>query len=87
MKKVRDDLLDETGQTAELGKRAGKDRSAGKLTYPSVAGLEASRLAGRRYIEQAEAALAELPASLARSSRPVLDDLRALSRYVIERSR
>ena len=38
-----DDLLDETQSTEHLGKAAGKDRDAGKLTYPRVHGLEGTR--------------------------------------------
>ena len=38
-----DDLLDETQSTEHLGKTAGKDRDAGKLTYPRVHGLEGTR--------------------------------------------
>ena len=40
---VVDDLLDLTGTAEELGKEAQKDKRAGKLTYPSVAGEAASR--------------------------------------------
>ncbi len=38
-----DDLLDETQSTEHLGKAAGKDRDAGKLTYPRVHGLDGTR--------------------------------------------
>lgn len=38
-----DDLLDETQTTQHLGKAAGKDREAGKLTYPRVHGLDGTR--------------------------------------------
>ncbi|CAA7022187.1 unnamed protein product [Microthlaspi erraticum] len=37
---VVDDILDETKSSEELGKTAGKDQIAGKLTYPKVLGLE-----------------------------------------------
>ncbi|CAA7033167.1 unnamed protein product [Microthlaspi erraticum] len=40
---VVDDILDETKSTAELGKTAGKDQIAGKLTYPKLLGLEKSK--------------------------------------------
>lgn len=36
---IRDDILDATQSTADLGKTAGKDRSAGKLTYVTVLGV------------------------------------------------
>ena len=40
---IADDLLDETGDAAEVGKKVGKDASAGKATFISVLGLEAAR--------------------------------------------
>ncbi|XP_010489569.1 PREDICTED: geranylgeranyl pyrophosphate synthase 4-like [Camelina sativa] len=40
---VVDDILDETKSSEELGKTAGKDQIAGKLTYPKVIGLEKSK--------------------------------------------
>jgi len=43
---IVDDILDEEGTTAELGKTTGKDRAAGKATYPALLGLdEAKRFA------------------------------------------
>ena len=48
---IVDDLLDEEQTSARLGKSAGKDRAAGKATYPAIHGTrgaraEASRRAG-----------------------------------------
>jgi farnesyl diphosphate synthase len=44
---VVDDILDEEGDAASLGKTAGKDKAAGKPTYTSLMGLaEARRFAG-----------------------------------------
>ena len=40
---IADDLLDITASTAQLGKTAGKDVQQGKLTYPSLIGIDASR--------------------------------------------
>ena len=40
---IGDDILDEIGSSEELGKTPGKDRQAGKLTYPGLFGLEGSR--------------------------------------------
>ncbi|KAJ4876926.1 Geranylgeranyl pyrophosphate synthase 4 [Raphanus sativus] len=45
---VVDDILDGTKSSEELGKTAGKDQVAGKLTYPKVMGLEKSREFVRR---------------------------------------
>ncbi|CAH8355535.1 unnamed protein product [Eruca vesicaria subsp. sativa] len=43
MYQVVDDVLDVTKSSEELGKTAGKDLIAGKLTYPRVMGVEKSR--------------------------------------------
>ena len=40
---IVDDILDVEGDADDLGKTAGKDARAGKPTYPSILGLEASR--------------------------------------------
>jgi geranylgeranyl pyrophosphate synthase len=40
---IVDDILDEEGSSASLGKTAGKDRAAGKPTYPAFYGLERSK--------------------------------------------
>lgn len=39
---IKDDLLDVTATTQELGKTAGKDKSAAKATYPALFGIEKS---------------------------------------------
>jgi len=54
---VTDDLLDVTGSAAATGKRVGKDAAQGKLTYPGLLGVEASRAkAAALGAEAAEAA-------------------------------
>ncbi|MEO7065137.1 MAG: farnesyl diphosphate synthase [Dokdonella sp.] len=40
---IRDDLLDIEAETSQLGKTAGKDAAAGKPTYPTILGIDASR--------------------------------------------
>jgi geranylgeranyl pyrophosphate synthase len=40
---IVDDILDEEGSAATLGKTAGKDKAAGKPTYPAFFGLDRSR--------------------------------------------
>ncbi|AIF49061.1 polyprenyl synthetase family protein [Dyella japonica] len=40
---VRDDILDVEGESAVIGKTAGKDAAADKPTFPSIIGMEASR--------------------------------------------
>jgi geranylgeranyl diphosphate synthase type II len=47
---IVDDILDVEGDAKDLGKTAGKDAKAGKPTYPSTYGLDASRrLAAERH--------------------------------------
>lgn len=40
---IVDDLLDQERTSEELGKTAGKDAAQGKLTYPSLIGVDAAR--------------------------------------------
>jgi farnesyl diphosphate synthase len=40
---IRDDILDVEGDASVIGKTAGKDAAAGKPTFPSIIGLDASR--------------------------------------------
>ena len=54
---IVDDVLDATADTATLGKTAGKDARAGKATYVSRHGLDASRTFIRERTEAAITAL------------------------------
>ena len=75
---IVDDILDETGDAATLGKSPGKDRAARKMSYPAAVGLEASRDHARAWADKAKAALAAVPA-------PEL--LTALAEMTVSRSR
>lgn len=74
---IADDLLDVTGSDDRLGKETGRDNELGKLTYPSLIGIDASRQKARSLVEEACAAL------------DVFDDradaLRQLARFIVER--
>jgi farnesyl diphosphate synthase len=75
---VRDDLLDVEGDSATLGKTAGKDAAQDKATFPALLGVEASR-------ERLHALAREMEDAL----RPFGDRvsaLAALGRRAIERS-
>ena len=72
MFQVVDDLLDVTQSAEHLGKRAGKDADAGKLTYPGVYGVERTRAFIAELLDRASGALAELPAG---DHRDVLQEL------------
>ncbi|MBI9018333.1 MAG: polyprenyl synthetase family protein [Phycisphaerae bacterium] len=57
---IVDDLLDVTSSQAALGKTIGKDAQAGKLTYPSLIGLEASQKKADKLLAQASRAIEPL---------------------------
>jgi geranylgeranyl diphosphate synthase, type II len=54
---IVDDILDEEGSASSLGKTAGKDKAAGKPTYPAFFGLEQSRTLAAECHLKARAAL------------------------------
>lgn len=74
---IKDDLLDVEADAATLGKASGKDAAAGKVTFPSVWGVERSREILRRTIEEAVTA--------ARALRNGGGRLPELARFVGER--
>jgi geranylgeranyl pyrophosphate synthase len=76
---IMDDLLDVRGDQVAAGKRVGKDASRGKLTFPSLLGIDESS----RRAEALTAEACEAIAPLAPSAR----GLALLARYVIERDR
>jgi len=75
---IADDILDVTGDEEQMGKAVAKDSEAGKQTYPAAAGLEASQQAADNTAQRALEAL-ELFGTGA-------DDLRQLTRFVVERT-
>jgi geranylgeranyl diphosphate synthase type II len=50
---ITDDLLDVAGSQADVGKRLAKDAERGKLTYPRLLGVEASRQRATKLIDEA----------------------------------
>lgn len=50
---IADDILDIEGNTAVMGKPAGSDAAQGKITYPSLLGLEESRKLAREEVQRA----------------------------------
>jgi geranylgeranyl diphosphate synthase type II len=54
---IADDILDVCASSEHLGKTAGKDAKAGKLTYPSVLGTEKSKQLGKKLADEARAEL------------------------------
>jgi geranylgeranyl diphosphate synthase, type II len=54
---IVDDILDEEGSAASLGKTAGKDKAAGKPTYPALFGLDRAKALAAECNQKARAAL------------------------------
>ncbi|MBI3099626.1 MAG: polyprenyl synthetase family protein [Planctomycetes bacterium] len=75
---IVDDCLDVESSTSTLGKTAGKDAEAQKVTYPSVYGLERARQMAADAGAQARAALTPLGARK--------ETLAALVGFVLERT-
>lgn len=76
---IVDDILDEVGDEAEIGKPVGSDAEQGKTTYPSLLGIERSRALAR---ERADAAIERLSPF----SGPDADFLRSLASYIVDRA-
>ena len=75
---IRDDLLDVEGDSAQLGKTAGKDAAQAKATFPALLGIEASRARLQELADIMQTALAPEGKRMAA--------LTALGRRVIERN-
>jgi farnesyl diphosphate synthase len=74
---IADDLLDVEGDTATLGKAAGKDAAAGKETLVSALGIAGARERLHALVAQADAALAPFGGRA--------DTLRAAAHFIAER--
>ncbi|GIW74275.1 MAG: geranylgeranyl pyrophosphate synthetase [Phycisphaerales bacterium] len=65
MYQIVDDLIDVEQPAEHAGKRTGKDARAGKVTFPAVLGVQASRERVQALLEQARDALAPLGSAAA----------------------
>jgi farnesyl diphosphate synthase len=74
---IADDLLDVEGDTATLGKAAGKDAAAGKATLVSTLGIPGARAKLDELVAEAESALSPFGAKA--------DILRATARFIAQR--
>lgn len=74
---ITDDILDIVGSEDALGKAIGKDQEKGKLTYPSLFGLEQARTMAKESADKCLEVLGELP-----YESPIL---RAIALMVVER--
>ena len=75
---ITDDILDETGSAASLGKPVGSDAAQKKNTYPSLLGLDQSRAAAAAEAQTAVQALSAYDA-------PQASLLRGLAVYLVNR--
>lgn len=76
---VMDDILDVVGDEAALGKPVGSDEAQGKSTYPALLGIDRSRVLAQECVDSAVAALEGL-------AHPRADFLRAVARYIVDRT-
>ena len=76
---IRDDLLDNEGDSASLGKTAGKDAAQDKATFPALIGIDGSRAR----LQQLASAMGDALAALDADTTA----LAALGRLAIERTR
>jgi geranylgeranyl diphosphate synthase, type II len=74
---IVDDCLDVESTSDHLGKSTRKDHKTGKLTYPGLVGLTASRQMAEELISQATNSLSVFGAQATK--------LKALARYVVDR--
>ncbi|MEO0013200.1 MAG: hypothetical protein RLZZ535_1589 [Cyanobacteriota bacterium] len=76
---IIDDILDITATDEQLGKTAGKDLQAQKATYPSLWGLEKSRLKAQELVDDAITQLSIYGIKA--------EPLRAVASYIVTRDR
>jgi geranylgeranyl diphosphate synthase, type II len=74
---IADDLLDVQGDPQKLGKQTQKDATAGKLTYPSLIGAEASRSKAEGLIKEACQAIS----GMGKKGKPLID----MAQFVLSR--
>lgn len=74
---ISDDILNVEGDAAVMGKKTGSDAALGKITYPSLLGVEEAR---ERLFDHVEAAVACLTGFDSRAL-----PLRLIARYIRER--
>jgi geranylgeranyl diphosphate synthase type II len=74
---IVDDILNVEGKAVLLGKKTGSDLSKGKVTYPSLLGLEESKRRAKELMELALDALSPFG--------PEADPLREIARFIIAR--
>jgi len=77
---IRDDIIDITLSSEELGKTAGKDLAMHKSTYPALLGLEEAKEELQKVLDEALFAVQSLEDKYANFNGSVLQDLLDLMR-------
>ena len=75
---IHDDILDITGTTKQLGKNIKRDENLGKLTFPALIGLNASKKRAKELIDEALEVLHSIPGNQV--------PLKGLAKRIIERT-
>ena len=76
---IADDIIDVEGNKEDVGKNIGGDAKKGKVTYPSILGVDESRKRARELVDMAITALKDFD----RKAEP----LREIARYLVERKK
>ncbi len=76
---ISDDILDIEGDSKEMGKQTGVDVERGKNTYPSIYGMEKSKIMLREIIDSAVETLSVF--------KDKAEPLRRIAFYIIERKK
>jgi geranylgeranyl diphosphate synthase type II len=76
---ITDDLLDVSGNEAAVGKRVAKDADCGKLTFPSLLGVDESRRRAKTLVDEA--------CAMIKLFGPRANPLHALAQFVCARER
>jgi geranylgeranyl diphosphate synthase type II len=76
---IVDDVLDVTQTSEQLGKTAGKDTAAEKVTYPALFGVEESLKKAEALVESALSSLVGFGARA--------ETLKALAKFLVERTK
>ena len=76
---IADDIIDVEGNKEDVGKNIGGDAKKGKVTYPSILGVDESRKRARELVDMAITALKDFD----RKAEP----LREIARYIVERKK
>ena len=76
---IADDIIDVEGNKEDVGKNIGGDAKKGKVTYPSLLGVDESRKRAKELVDMAITALKDFD----RKAEP----LREIARYIVERKK